>query len=339
MLFRSILQADLVATGGAQQNTIWSVFAGRGMGWFAGTIDGDDTRPVESFSLPPSPGSPTGTVSGIVSDVQTAVRIEGAIVAFGGHDHGAGNYVATSNSTGNYSIANIFVGTYPKVSAKAAGYETIFLSALTVNAGANVQDFAMRRDWAAASGGGTIAAFNGPDYTPFGCGPINAIDLSAGSGWGSDTDHDALITGVASDKFIVVRLPNKVNVSELAVNPSNTCGDPGSSSTRGFRIDASVDGVSFTTVTSGVFYLGNRGHLNTVFTGSLSGIQFVRFWILNPQVPVAGGGACTGPADCGTAPDDDSNVAAQCGPGKPNAFGGCQFMDMVELAVYGTQAP
>jgi hypothetical protein len=335
----AILQADMVATGGAQQSIIWSVFAARGMGWFAGTIDGDDTSPAESFSLPPSPGSPTGTLSGIVSNFDTAVRIEGAIVAFGGHDHGAGNYVDVSDSTGNYSIANIFAGTYPKVTARAPGYETIFLSSLTINPGANVHDFLLRRDWAAASGGGIIAAFNGPDYTPFGCGPINAIDLSAGSGWGSDTDHDALVTGVASDKFIVVKLPNKVNVTQLAVNPSNTCGDPGSSSTRGWRIEASVDGVSFTTVSSGVFYLGNRGHLNTVFSGSLAGIQYVRFWILNPQVPVAGGGACTGPADCGTAPDDDSNVAAQCGAGKPNAFGGCQFMDMVELAVYGLQAP
>jgi extracellular elastinolytic metalloproteinase len=336
----AILQADLVLTGGAQQSTIWSVFAGRGMGWFAGTLDGDDTRPVESFSVPPGPGSPTGTLGGIVSDDQTAVRLQGAIVAFGGHDHGAGNYVGVSDSTGTYSIANIFAGTYPKVTARApGGYETTFLSSLTINAGANVHDFPLRRDWAAAAGGGTITAFNGPDYTAFGCGPINAIDLSAGSGWGSDTDHDALITGVASDKFIVVKLPNRVNVSGLAVNPSNTCGDPGSSSTRGWRIDASADGVSFTTIGSGVFYLANRGHLNTVFTGSLPGIQYVRFWILNPQVPVAGGGACTGPADCGTAPDDDSNVAAQCGAGKPNAFGGCQFMDMVELAVYGTQAP
>jgi extracellular elastinolytic metalloproteinase len=335
----AILQADLVLNGGTGQSTIWAVFAARGMGWFAGTVDGDDTQPVESFSPPPGPSTPTGTLSGIVTNLDTAARIEGAVVAFGGHDHGAGNYVAVSNATGNYSIASIVAGTYPKVSARAPGFEPVVLSSLKIHGGNNSRDFALRRDWAAASGGGTIAAFNGPDYTPFGCGPINAIDLSAGSGWGSDTDHDALITGVASDKFIVVKLPNKVNVTQLAVNPSNTCGDPGSSSTRGWRIDASVDGISFTTVSSGVFYLGNRGHLNTVFTGSIPGIQYVRFWMLNPQVPVAGGAACTGPADCGTVPDDDSNVAAQCGAGKPNAFGGCQFMDMVELAVYGLQAP
>jgi hypothetical protein len=28
-------------------------------------------------------------------------------------------------------------------------------------------------------------------------------------------------------------------------------------------------------------------------------------------------------------------VAAHCGPGKDNGFGGCTFMDSVEVVVYG----
>src|SRR5207249_1714557 len=39
----SILQADTVA-GGANHNAIWSVFAHRGMGYFAGSVDGDDAK-------------------------------------------------------------------------------------------------------------------------------------------------------------------------------------------------------------------------------------------------------------------------------------------------------
>ena len=337
----AILQADVLLHAGVNQNTIWSVFAKRGMGWFAGTLDGDDTRPVADFSLPPKPNAPKGQLSGVISDVDTAARIPGAIVAFGGHDHGAGDYVATSGANGAYAIFDIFTGTYPKVSARGAGFDSVVLDTLTIRTGSNVHDFALRRDFASASGGGSIAAFNGPDFTGFGCGPINAIDQSQGSGWGSDTDHDSLITGLASDKFIVVKLPVKVNVSEIKVNPANTCGDPGSSSTRGFRIDVSADGVSFTTLTAGVFYRANRGVMNSVFLGSLPGVQFVRFWMLNPQVPSDPNpnAACTGPADCGTAPDDDTGVAVHCGAGKDNGFGGCTFMDMVELAVYGRPAP
>jgi extracellular elastinolytic metalloproteinase len=337
----AILQADMVLNGGANQTAIWGVFAHRGMGWFAGTLDGDDTRPVADFSMPPNPSDPKGSLSGTISDRDTSGPVQGAIVAFGGHDHGAGNYVATSNASGAYSISNIFAGTYPKVSARGAGYDPVVLATLTINAGANVRNWLLRRDWAALSGGGSIAGFNGPDYTVFGCGPTGAIDQSQGNGWGSDTDHDALITGLATDKFIIVKLPVKVDVSELAVNPSNTCGDPGSSSTRGFRIDVSSDGTSFATLRDGVFYRANRGRMNTVFTGPpVTGIQYVRFWILNPQVPSGPGAtSCNDASTCGTDPDDDSGVALHCGTGKDNAFGGCVFMDMVELAVYGRPSP
>ena len=47
------------------------------------------------------------------------------------------------------------------------------------------------------------------------------------------------------------------------------------------------------------------------------------------------GHTCTNAADCGTDPNDNSGVATHCGPGKDNAFGGCQFMDMTEIEIYG----
>ena len=46
----SILAADLVVDGGKNQTKIWQVFAARGMGCFAGAVDGDDAAPVEDFS-------------------------------------------------------------------------------------------------------------------------------------------------------------------------------------------------------------------------------------------------------------------------------------------------
>jgi hypothetical protein len=175
----AILQADMVLHGGANQTVIWEVFANRGMGWFAGSLDGDDTRPVASTSMPPSPGDPTGTLTGSVTDDATRRAIEGAIVAFGGHDNGAGNYVGTSNSAGAYSIADIFTGTYPKVSARGAGYDPVVLTTLSIKKGPNKKNWQLRRDWAALSGGGSIAAFNGPDYTPFGCGPRTSSSWSS----------------------------------------------------------------------------------------------------------------------------------------------------------------
>ena len=64
-------------------------------------------------------------------------------------------------------------------------------------------------------------------------------------------------------------------------------------------------------------------------------IGFVKLTMLNPQVPNAASGSCNDAATCGADPNDNSNVAAHCGPGKDNGFGGCQFTDMTEIAVYG----
>ena len=128
-------------------------------------------------------------------------------------------------------------------------------------------DWKLKRNWASLAGGGSIDSFTGPNYGPQ-CPPEGAIDDSAGVGWGSDTDVNATSTGNVSPKYIVVKLPQAVNITQVFVDPSNTCGDPGSSSTRGYRIQTSTDGTTFTTVNEGVFYAGNRNRLNDV--GALS---------------------------------------------------------------------
>jgi len=84
----SILQADLVVNGGKLQKKIWSVFAARGMGFFAGATDGDDAQPVEEFSMPPSANTPRGTLTGTVTDSETGAPVPGVVVGFGGHASG-----------------------------------------------------------------------------------------------------------------------------------------------------------------------------------------------------------------------------------------------------------
>ena len=264
----SILQADLVANGGANHNTIWKTFAHRGMGYFAGAVDGDDAFPVENFALPPV-GGKFGKLLGKVIDADTNLAIVGAAVLFGGHASGFPDDIAgLTNEDGVYNIKKIPVGTYPKVWATAPGYDRQVLPTVTVTPNATKIDWKLRRNWASLAGGGSIEAFTGPDYGPQ-CPPEGAIDDSAGVGWGSDTDVDASSTGTVTPKFIVVRLPQAVNISQLFVDPSNTCGDPGSSATRGYRIQTSTDGTTFATVNQGVFYSGNRNRLNDV--GALSG--------------------------------------------------------------------
>src|SRR4029450_1052927 len=142
---------------------------------FAGSCDGDDTAPAEDFSMPPAPGTPTGTLTGTVRDQDTGAPIAGAVVAFGGHASGfAGDYAAATNGSGVYIITGILAGTYPKVSARSAGYDPK-VQTVTVASHTNVLNWTLRRDWAALSGGATVVDFNGDDFTAFGGGPPGMV--------------------------------------------------------------------------------------------------------------------------------------------------------------------
>jgi hypothetical protein len=310
----SILQADQVVNHGQANGKIWKVFAARGMGWFAAAVNGDDMAPVEDFSLPPAPGTPTGSLTGTVTDQDGGAPIAGAVVGFGGHASGfPGDYAAVTDAAGHYTISGILPGTYPAMFAGGDGYDRQ-VSTLSIGSHATTRDWSLRRDWAALAGGGTVTEFNGPDATPFGCGPTGAIDQSLSSGWGSTAD---LAGGKATPKSVTVRLPRAVNVSAIAVDPGSTCGDGGSSSTKGYRLETSTDGSTFTVASAGTFTDADQHRLNSVSlnAGTTAAVTHVRFTMLNPQLP--------------------GDPATLC----PGLFSGCQFMDLSELEVYGTPAP
>ena len=54
----AILQADTALYGGIHINTLWGVFANRGMGFSASTPGSDSPNPVERFDLPPVAAAP-----------------------------------------------------------------------------------------------------------------------------------------------------------------------------------------------------------------------------------------------------------------------------------------
>ena len=68
------------AYAGSHNAGIWQVFAHRGMGYFAGAVNGDDTEPVADFDVPPPAGAPTGTISGTVTDAATGDPVQDVTV-------------------------------------------------------------------------------------------------------------------------------------------------------------------------------------------------------------------------------------------------------------------
>jgi hypothetical protein len=322
----AILQADQAMYDNRHTAKLWKVFARRGMGWYAGTLDGGDTQPGADFHTRP-PARRGSTLAGYVTDPVTDRPLANALVVITGHDGTLGNYTARTNSNGIYQIDNVLPGRYKKVVATKRGYEIVAKRVLVSDSGFTQRDFEIRRDWAASTGGGRIVDFNGPDYSPQ-CGPEGAIDLSQGTGWGSTTGDDAgNPTGNAVPKYIVVALPRAIDIAAgrgdagtaFRVDPSNTCGDPGSSSTNKYRIDVSTNGNTWVRAQRGSFGTvddaDTRGrYFNVASDRDVPGVRFVRFWMLEPQVP-------------------DFSTNCPDGP-----FGGCVFMDMTELLVFGEAA-
>jgi len=310
----SILLADATLRGGRHVNSIWKVFAHRGMGFYAGALNGNDSTPGEDFHTPPADNAPTGSLTGTVTDSQSGQPVAGVTITVARQGGGrVNNPSATTGADGTYTINNLVVGTYPKVAVASGGFDPIQVP-VTITTGTTTQNFTVVRDWAASSGGASITAFDGPDYTPFGCGPGGAIDQSQAAGWGSDADLVGGLPGPNTPKSITIHLPTAVDIATVSVNPSAICGDGGSASTGDYKVEVSTDGSAFTQVASGTFTPANRGQMNDVtLSGATSAITDVRFTMVTPQVFQLG--TC------------------------PGAFSGCDFMDMTEIAVYGTAAP
>jgi extracellular elastinolytic metalloproteinase len=308
----AILMADTVVYGHKYENTIWRVFAHRGMGYFAGALSGDDSSPGADFHLPPAT-SAAGVITGKITDTATGAPVSGATVtlAFAG-GRGFENPSATTGADGKYRIGPVPAGQYPKFAVSAPGYDPA-TQAIRVRPSGTRRNVALIRDWAATSGGASVTGFNGPDLSPE-CGPDGAFDQSLATGWGSTTGDDAGDpTNHFIPKHVVVKLPKTVDVSSFGVDPTATCGDGASASTAGFQIETSPDGTTWTTAATGTFTSADNGKVSKVTpTAGAAGVRFVRFTITSNQTP---------------------DFATNCPAG---AFAGCSFTDLTEVEVFGS---
>jgi len=305
----SILQADLVVNAGRLQKKIWQIFAHRGMGYFAAATDGDDTRPVEDFSMPPPANTPRGTLTGTVTDQYSGAAVAGLTVGFTGHASGfAGDYVATTGADGTYTISGILPGTYAKVVVRSAGGYDSTMKTLSISSPTVRENWQVRKDWAASSIGGSVVSSTGPD-NGLGCGPGALIDRSPNTGWASEI--------ATQGQTVVLRLANQVDIRELVINPSATCGDDATASTGTYRVETSTDGTTWTAAANGAFPRGTATPTPVALAaGSGNGALYLRYTMLTSQAQNAG----------------------QCPAGQPPTASGCTFLDTTELAVYGPSA-
>jgi extracellular elastinolytic metalloproteinase len=314
----SILQADLAVYGGTHRKALWRVFANRGMGFNAGTLDGTDAFPAEDFSMPPKPTTARGTVSGQVVDGVTGEPVAGVLVAIGGHDSGfVGDYTDVTDAGGRYSIPSVLVGSYPLLSVFGPGYE-IASTGVDVTADGVTSDFEIRRDWASASGGAFVQDFDGPDFSSAGaCGPNNVNDLSQGTAWVTITGNTEAPTGTIVPKAITIKLPQAIQLTDLAVDPTTQCGLGGSASVGDLTVETSPDGTTWTEAATATFDATNRFQYNEVpVSPPIDDVRYVRVTLNGPQVPAPFTDHC---------PTDPDGIV----------FSGCTYMVLTEVEAFG----
>jgi extracellular elastinolytic metalloproteinase len=267
----AILAAD-AGLGGGSRNAIWQVFAGRGMGYRAYSDGADDLAPRQDFTLPP--GGASGVVTGTVTSAESGLALAGASVGLAsltGEAAFTDRLETVTAANGGYALGAP-AGTYGALTAELPGYEQASLRDFPVPA---AQDIALRRDWAASAGGGFVFR-NAPfddSGAPFGCGLTKLIDQRTTSGWSAEN---------VGDPQALVRLPAAIDVTGIGLDPTNTCGNRDTASTRDFRVETSADGNNFTTVLTGRFTLADRGRLHFMPT-DVRGARYVRITLVSAQ--------------------------------------------------------
>lgn len=294
----AILAADQADFAGAHEDDAWTVFAHRGMGFFAGAVDGGDVTPVADDSMPPPPGTPAGTVTGRVLYQDTGGPVAGAVAGFGGHDGAA--YQTTTGADGRFSLAPV-AGAYPAFFIRGPGYDppSGLPATVSVAGGATTDlgDRTLRRNYASRSGGAAIAATNDP-WTGA-CGPGDAIDGSQATGWSSPNPNgtqgplpDPTPPGIPpGTPYMTVTLPQTVDISGFAVDPAEACGDDPSAAVGRLVVETSTDGTTFTPALDHTFANADRHRLNALAPiAGAERVSAIRVSLRSPQNPSGSSG-------------------------------------------------
>jgi len=288
---RNAIVAAEAGLPGDHRAAVWEVFRKRGMGYFAHVRDAGDVTAAEDFSAPPAPGAPRGVTTGTVTSADTGLPLGDVTVGFAGLETDTlfpEKLVARTASNGSYAL-EAPAGQYGELTFEgAAGYDRVAVPAFVVAAGTTRgQDVALRRDWAASAGGADMLFGARFDNTgaPFGCGLAQLVDQRQESGWSAwnPASPDPANPRLGAPQA-VVRLPATINVTAFGLDPTNTCGDPVGSSTAGYRIEVSGDGVNYAEAHQGTFSAADRNRLNLV-PASLTGVRYVRLTLLSPLMP------------------------------------------------------
>jgi extracellular elastinolytic metalloproteinase len=255
------------------KDTVWRVFARRGMGYYASSGSSRDTAPREDFEVQPSAGAP-GSIHGIVKDAGTGTPLVGATVSIGN-----GRFVATTDGAGRYALS-VPPAPYAAVHFRSpGGYDTATAGVDVASGQAAQLDEALRRDWVSPAGGATVLEGEGD-----GCanGRYDAVDGDPSTGWSAQwTDGHATPT-------ITVKLPAAIDLTSLEALSDGVCGDDDGAAAKHYAISVSADGSAYQTLVESDFLTPGVMTVLPLDAAALAkarATRFVRITLFSPQDP------------------------------------------------------
>ena len=239
-----ILSADLDRYHGDDTALIWSVFAKRGAGVSASTATGDDTDPKPAFDVPAAASN--GTVALTLVNATTGQPISNARVILGRYEARVSPLVRTG-STGGATVKAV-TGTYP-LTIQAPGFGTQTIEGFSVVAGKNTaKKISLAPNLASTAAGAQVVSVSSQDD---GAPAKFAFDDTAASVWSTKAGETAYNAG--PDERVTVKLAAPATVSSVRVSAYKATNASRFAALKGFTVQTSLDGVTWTTARTGAF--------------------------------------------------------------------------------------
>ncbi|HVL89488.1 MAG TPA: M36 family metallopeptidase, partial [Actinomycetota bacterium] len=225
----AILKANQVRYKGADAALIWDVFARRGMGRSARSIDANDVNPRPGFDSV----TPNGYLAGTIRDIGGSGMIAKVLVGLG---EGKPTPVAVTPRSGQFRIP-MTPGRYT-VTYAAAGYGLQKIGTVVVSAGrtTTIRPIALNRNLASAGWGALIA------------GGLAAGD--PGTALLDDHEFTGQIVEVGKPVTIMLGGTGPATVRGIAVSTKPAGGGTSQNAT-GYKVETSIDGRSWRTALTG----------------------------------------------------------------------------------------
>jgi hypothetical protein len=220
-------------------------------------------------------------LSGTVTDAYTGLGLAGTSVAWG-----SGAPVSTESS-GRYVLLNLPPSDDNTLNVTGPpGYEKLAIDNIMLPATASgAQNVLLHRDWSSSAGGATLTT-NDDTNAPAGCGGAAATDNDRTTGWSATV---ASHPDPASDPAqITIALPQPVDLRQLVIDPTASCGHAAGAALGAYDILTSTDGNTYNLALSGTLDATTRGTGTTLTpTANTSQVRFVRLQALAPQDPAS----------------------------------------------------